>query len=86
MNLAGVLSNTEKYSEAEELYKNALTLNPNDADAYNNYAVFLGKQGNLFTVLNVEVSMGSLRMKAWYLSMSAFPSTKKVPISIFEIC
>jgi len=45
MNTAGVLSEQQKYVEAEEFYKRALTLEPRNGDAYNNYAVFLGKMG-----------------------------------------
>ena len=45
MNTAGVLSDQQKYQEAEEFYKRALTLQPKNGDAYNNYAAFLGKMG-----------------------------------------
>ncbi len=45
MNNAGVLSEQQKYDEAEEFYKRALTLEPQNGDAYNNYAVFLGNRG-----------------------------------------
>ena len=45
MNTAGVLNNQQKYVEAEEFYKRALTLEPRNGDAYNNYAVFLGNMG-----------------------------------------
>ena len=34
-----------KVDEAEGFYKRALSLQPWNADAYNNYAVFLGKMG-----------------------------------------
>ena len=34
-----------KVDEAEGFYKRALSLQPRNADAYNNYAVFLGKMG-----------------------------------------
>ena len=47
MNIAGVLSDQGKSAEAEEFYKKALTLEPQNADAHNNYAVFLGKIGEL---------------------------------------
>ena len=47
MNVAGVLSDRGKFDEAEVFYKRALTLEPQNADAYNNYAVFLGKIGEL---------------------------------------
>lgn len=47
MNVAGVLSNQGKLAEAEVFYKKSLTLEPHNADAYNNYAVFLGKIGEL---------------------------------------
>ena len=45
MNTAGVLNDQQKYVEAEEFYKRALTLEPRNGDAYNNYAVFLGNMG-----------------------------------------
>ena len=45
MNIAGVLSDQGKLVEAEEFYKKALTLEPQNADAHNNYGVFLGKMG-----------------------------------------
>ena len=45
LNVAGVLSDQEKFDEAEEFYKKALTLEPRNGDAHNNYAVFLGKIG-----------------------------------------
>ena len=45
MNTAGVLNDQQKYLEAEEFYKRALTLEPRNGDAYNNYAVFLGNMG-----------------------------------------
>lgn len=34
-----------KVDEAEGFYKRAISLQPRNADAYNNYAVFLGKMG-----------------------------------------
>ena len=45
LNVAGVLIEQEKFDEAEEFYKKALTLEPRNGDAYNNYAVYLGKIG-----------------------------------------
>lgn len=45
MNIAGVLSDQGKLVEAEEFYKKAFTLEPQNADAHNNYGVFLGKMG-----------------------------------------
>ena len=45
MNTAGVLSQQQKYVEAEKFYKRALTLEPKNGDAYNNYAVFLDNVG-----------------------------------------
>ena len=51
MNTAGVLSDQEKFDEAEEFYKKALTLGPRNGDAYNNYAVFLGKMGEQEAVI-----------------------------------
>ena len=47
MNIAGVLNDQGKFDEAEVFYKRALTLETQNADAYNNYAVFLGKTGEL---------------------------------------
>lgn len=45
MNAAGILSQQQKYVEAEEFYKRALRLEPRNGDAFNNYAVFLGNMG-----------------------------------------
>ena len=45
MNLAGVLSDQGRAEEAEVFYKKALSLEPENADAHNNYAVFMGKIG-----------------------------------------
>lgn len=45
LNLAGVMNDQGKVDEAEGFYKRALNLQPRNADAYNNYAVFLGKVG-----------------------------------------
>ena len=45
LNLAGVMNDQGKVDEAEGFYKRALSLQPGNADAYNNYAVFLGKMG-----------------------------------------
>ena len=44
--MAGVLTDQGKMDDAEEFYKKALTLEPQNADAYNNYGVFLGKTGH----------------------------------------
>lgn len=55
MNVAGVLSEQQKYVEAEEFYKRALTLEPRNGDAYNNYAVFLGNMGEYERCVSVTV-------------------------------
>ena len=57
MNAAGVLSEQQKYVEAEEFYKRALTLEPRNGDAYNNYAVFLGNMGEYERCVSVTVQI-----------------------------
>ena len=61
MNTAGVLSDQGKYDEAEDFYKKALTLEPRNGDAHNNYAVFLGKMGELQRLISV-ISVATSRM------------------------
>ena len=55
LNIAGVLSDQGRSDEAEKFYKKALSLQPKNADAYNNYAVFLAKTGESKNVIKCSV-------------------------------
>ena len=46
--LAGILLDSEKYSDAEKLYENVIKLTPNDPNAYYNYGAYFVRTGNVW--------------------------------------
>ena len=52
-NLASILEGKAQLTEAEQLYLNAITLEPNNGDYCNNYGAFLTNTGEMFC-LNVQ--------------------------------